>query len=203
MIADIQKYLAYWGNENLSKSLRKKFRSLSEDDFYDLYQDSLIEVFPTFEKKCDFSRSEEKIFGFLYTLVKHKMVDKVTSNGWNIFNNSDEIEVLSSGIIPSEYELDNDSCVLTFSEFLLRTIKNRENVSPVKLIKRAKNVTLPKHYELHSLIKLQVWLSDEKLSSDAIISITEKITSDIKSHRHFEWREPMSVVRIKSWVGCS
>lgn len=202
MIHDWSKYEAFRGNNGLIKSLRGKFLSLSDDDFYDLFQDSMLMVFPVFAEKYNPERSKNEI-GFMYRLIYNTMIDNLKNMPNRLQDALEKIDSFGTSDYPAEFELDSNVPSWTFSDFLHKVISNRTDIKSVRKKVKDNKVTLPKHYEIHPLIKMKVWSADKQLSSNDIDTIAKRIHSDTKSHHHFEWREPMPIVRIKSWVGCT
>jgi hypothetical protein len=205
MIKDWIKYEAYRGQ--IMQTLRSKLSFLTDDIFYDFFSDAYIVGFEKFEKKYNpvISKNEP---GFLYEIVKNNIInllkkDKIANPLSNTNQELDSIK--TEGIFDIFNEPDDERFLqvgnLRYDEFLIKFIKNRNTSIPIE----DKNIPILS-YDYHinfPLLKREAWSFDKPLNLKTLNSLTEKITSDLESANFYDIREPMSIFRLISWVGCS
>lgn len=193
MIHDWIKYEAY--RMKLMQPIKSKFSSIDSDTFYDLFQEAYLEKYPVFESNFD-SRKSNNELGYLYKLVINKINELLIKqiNVHAIIENQGYADY-------EDLESEADQTAISFAEFLFKVVTQRgglisadiENGIIVKMHK--KNVT--------PLIKQEAWAQKQPITEEILNYLSEKVNSDVESEQFYDWIEPTSIVRLKSWVGCS
>lgn len=193
MIHDWVKYEAY--RIRLIKPIKSKFSALDGETFYDLFQEAYLEKFPFFESNFDSNKSKNEL-GYLYKLVKNKINDllKMQINTHSLIENQGDDDY-------GDLESVADHNTFTFAEFLYKVVTQRgglksSDIENAILVNRQKKIVTP-------LIKLEAWAQKQPISEEVLNYLAEKVTADVESEQFYDWIEPTSIIRLKSWVGCS
>lgn len=192
MIQNWIKYEAY--REQLMQAVRKRFKSLGDDYFYDIFHEAYLKMFSVFEHKFDPKKGSNER-GYLYELIKNEINDSLHRN--HTFMDIQRVEDLPG---PVDFEFGASDNSLTFAEFLFGIVVNKY---PLEVMNDATRI-VKKHYEITvPLIKMEAWSQKQAISAEDIKNLSSKIQSDSQSEEFYDWREPMPILRIKTWAGCS
>ena len=193
MIHDWIKYEAY--RVKLMQPIKSKYSSIDGDTFYDLFQEAYLEKYPVFESNFDSNKSKNEL-GYLYRLVRNKINDLLKKQ-----KNVHALIEIHGDDDYADLESVADHTANTFAEFLFKVVTQRSGLKSadtengIIVNKYKKNVT--------PLIKLEAWAQKQPITEEVLNYLAEKVTSDVESEQFYDWIEPTSIVRLKSWVGCS
>jgi superfamily I DNA and/or RNA helicase len=94
-----------------------------------------------------------------------------------------------------------NNTTISFAEFLFNVVTQRGGL---KSTDTENNKVLNKYYKnVTPLIKMEAWASKAPLTDEILDTLSVKVTSDVESEQFYDWTEPTSIIRLKSWVGCT